>query len=465
MPLFVEYIRQFGRFQRNARLYLISNALSGVTLGIITVLYNLYLIALGYNTAFVGLVLFVGTIGAGAAIFPAGFCIDRLGGKAILIWASVLIGIAGAGQMLFRSSVPLLVSCFIVGIGGAFILVVNAPYLALNSTEQERPHVFSLNIVVTLVTTVIGEMFGGVLPLWFRHIPWLMATLPSWCSWCLASSLQARSYQLALLLAGVIAVPSFLPLFLLSDDRPQWGTQRTRERHPVLSPLQRWQQFRLRFFSVLCERSLWRWLLSPLSILTLIQVCIGFGAGLFLPYFNIYFVQHLGASPALFGFLDALANTLNAISTLLAPWLMLRYGKMFTMIVPRLLSLPLMLLIGLTSYLPLAAFLYPLRQGLMDMSQGILQVFSMEAIPLKSRGIANSSYQAAYQVAWAISASVSGFIIVHAGYAPIFIIAAIFYLIAIGLLWIRFGHGNTIDVQAEECAGSSGAEGSEVAHT
>ena len=31
MPLLVEYIQEFGRFQRNARLYLISNALSGVT--------------------------------------------------------------------------------------------------------------------------------------------------------------------------------------------------------------------------------------------------------------------------------------------------------------------------------------------------------------------------------------------------------------------------------------------------
>jgi hypothetical protein len=55
MSLLVEYVREFGRFQRNARLYLISNALSGVTLGIILVLYNLYLTALGYRPDFIGL--------------------------------------------------------------------------------------------------------------------------------------------------------------------------------------------------------------------------------------------------------------------------------------------------------------------------------------------------------------------------------------------------------------------------
>lgn len=95
MSLLVEYLRQFGRFQRNARLYLISNALSGMTLGIIQVLYNLYLVSLGYKTDFVGLVLFMTTVGAGLAIFPAGLCIDHFGSKAILIWASVAVGVAG----------------------------------------------------------------------------------------------------------------------------------------------------------------------------------------------------------------------------------------------------------------------------------------------------------------------------------------------------------------------------------
>src|SRR5438067_9609054 len=102
MFLLIEYVRQFGRFQRNARLYLMSNALSGITTGIILVLYNLYLASLGYGTDFIGLVLFVITIGAGVAIFPAGLCIDRLGGKFVLIWASVFIGLAGIGQILFR---------------------------------------------------------------------------------------------------------------------------------------------------------------------------------------------------------------------------------------------------------------------------------------------------------------------------------------------------------------------------
>ncbi len=165
---------------------------------------------------------------------------------------------------------------------------------------------------------------------------------------------------------------------------------------------------------------------------------MGLGAGLFLPYFNVYFVQHLGASSALFGLIDATANTLNALATLLAPLLALRYGKVMITAVTRLLSIPLMLLVGLTGYLPLAASLYPFRQGMADMSNGILQVFSMEQVPHERRGFANSSYQAAYQLTYAISASIGGVIIAKAGYAPVFIMGAIFYIAMVSLLWLRF---------------------------
>src|SRR5215469_9986050 len=146
MRLFVEYMRQFGHFQRNAQLYLLTNALTGMSGGIILVLYTLYLSALGYDTNLIGLVFFVATLGVGVAIFPAGVCVDRFSGKAILIWSTVLIGIAGMGQILFRNPLLLCSSVFLVGIGIAFQLALNAPFLTTNSTPVERAHLFSLNI-------------------------------------------------------------------------------------------------------------------------------------------------------------------------------------------------------------------------------------------------------------------------------------------------------------------------------
>jgi len=178
---------------------------------------------------------------------------------------------------------------------------------------------------------------------------------------------------------------------------------------------------------------------SAFFILVLVYVLTGFGAGLFIPYFNIYFVQHLNASPALFGLIDGGANAITALLTLTAPRLVQRLGKINTITLTRLASIPLLLTIGLTSILPLAALFYLFRQGAMDMSAGILQVFSMESVSEKHRGLANSSYQAAFQVPWAVAAPIGGLMIVHFGYPPIFVLGAFFYILTIIILWAKFG--------------------------
>ena len=496
----LEYARRLGRFQRNARLYLINNALSGVTAGIVLVLYNLYLYSLGYHTDFVGFVLFAVTIGGGIAIFPAGICVDRFSGKAILIWSNLLIGLAAMGQILFRQPVPLLVSGFVEGVAFAFTLVVNAPFLTRNSSLQERPDLFSMNISLGLITLVVGEVLGGALPLWFRSQHWLMAPLPAWAAPVLASQPDPRSYQLALLFAGIIAAPSLVPLFMLHDNQPNWQTVGAREvgqgggglhgrpqniysddgrpqgsspHHattpaptdieqkqlvmgkseraiaripaPTMTTIERtradWHSFR----SNITSAHLKALLRSPFFFLMLVYLLTGLGAGLFIPYFSIFFVHGLKATSALFGLIDGGANGLTALTTLAAPWLAARIGRVNAIALTRLLSIPLLLIIGLTGILPLAALLYPFRQGVMDMSNGVLQVYSMEAVSEKFRGLANSSYQAAYQVPWAITASLSGLIILHIGYAPIFLLGALCYVLAIMVLWGRFGRaGGTI---------------------
>ena len=435
MQHFLNYLRQFGHLQRNARLYLLSNALSGMTTGIFLVLYNLYLTSLGYRADFVGVTLFVGTIGAGLAIFPAGVCVDRWSGKWILIGASLAIGLSGIGAILFRQPGPLLVCAFFTGVGTAFALVINAPFLTRNSVPTERPDLFSLNIMLTQITTVLGELLGGVLPVWFAHSSWWMAPLPSWLNWLLDSQAEPRSYQLALLVAGLIALPSFIPLFLLKNDLPpreHTRGERTRSTLP-------WRSWLLSARTWTRPAALHVLLLSPFFALVLVQTLTGLGAGLIIPYFNLFFVRHLHASSALFGLIDGAANGLTALTTLLAPWLARRVGRVSSIALTRLYSLPLLLTIGFTGSLPLAAGLYPLREGLMDMSNGVLMVFSMEEVEERHRGLANSAYQASYQLAWAITSSVAGLIIVSSGYSPLFIGAALCYLATIALLWGRFG--------------------------
>ena len=72
----------------------------------------------------------------------------------------------------------------------------------------------------------------------------------------------------------------------------------------------------------------------------------------------------------------------------------------------------------------------------MDMSVGLLQVYSMESVPPERRGFANSSYQAAFQAVQALTTPLGGWIIARSGFAPVFVGAAVLYLLAIVLLWL-----------------------------
>jgi len=115
-------------------------------------------------------------------------------------------------------------------------------------------------------------------------------------------------------------------------------------------------------------------------------------------------------------------------------WLATRIGKVNTMVWTRLISIPLMITIGLTGFLPLAATLYLFRQGMMDMSQGISRFSLWRPSQSSGGGVANSSYQASFQVAEAATTPVGGLMIVHLGYSSVFFLAAAFYLPAIGIL-------------------------------
>jgi predicted MFS family arabinose efflux permease len=105
----------------------------------------------------------------------------------------------------------------------------------------------------------------------------------------------------------------------------------------------------------------------------------------------------------------------------------------------------------------------------MDMSSGVLQVYSMEAVAEQYRGVANSGYQAAFLVPWALMAPIGGVIITHFGYPAVFIGGALSYLLASLILWGKFSRGrkkefehvgesDTGGIMAEEKSGISSSE-------
>ena len=75
------YIHRVKLFSRNARLYMIHVVGMDVIYGTWSVMFNLYLLGIGFDVSFIGLRILVASIASAVVSIPAGVISDRIGRK------------------------------------------------------------------------------------------------------------------------------------------------------------------------------------------------------------------------------------------------------------------------------------------------------------------------------------------------------------------------------------------------
>jgi len=442
----------FGRFRalgRNARLYLVSNAIQAVSVGAIAILYTLYLAALGYGTDFIGVTVIVATIGGGLGIIPANPLVRRFGWRTMLLASDLVGGVSILAQIVAPTAPVILLTSLGVGASVAIVFVINTPLLTAYSTPRERTALFGLNNAIAFIGGILGTLLGGALPELFarpdiRDLSLMRALRP-----LLVAPDQAHIYELSLLAAGVIALPSLIPVLLMRDEPRQESAPALPL--PAAAPLplplsaERGGQgmrtspapLRKRLASALAAARIIA--TGVIGRFSLEQAIVGFGAGMFVPYVSLYFVNRLHVSPLTFGALSAVLSVAVALASLLAAPISERFGRMRASVVAQTASLPFLLALGLFPVFWLAAIAYVTRAALMALTNPPLQTFYMEAVPDERRVLASSASNVGFQMAWSLGAGAGGWLIAIAGYRRPFMTAAPCYGIGAALLVIWFG--------------------------
>lgn len=411
---------RFGHLRRNARLYLIANTLQSFTAGAIGVLYTLFLNGLGYGTTFIGAVVFVTTAGGALGIFPASALIRRLGWRAMLLWSYLIGGVAIFLQLIAPTPAITLITSLGVGASVAVILVLNAPFLAAHSESEDRNAIFGLNNALGFLAGVTGTLIGGLLPLWVAsgfaaQLPWLVALRPF-----LLADPQARVYQVAMLASGVVAIPSVIPILLMREVKRDvrsatMGEAAAGARELLGERLVAWWRR---------AREVARGAIGRLSFS---QALVGFGAGLFFPYLNIYFVNQLGATTAYYGALTATVTAALALISLLSAPLADRFGRARVILTGQVASLPFLIAMGAGPTLAIVSVCYVLRSVLMNTGAAPLQALLMDTATPEHQVLASNTYNVSWQGAWAVGAVLGGGLIALGGYSAPFYVAAVFY--------------------------------------
>lgn len=384
---FVEAARSFSR---PARLYLASEFLLWTGHGIASVVFNLYLVESGFSEGFVGRAIALNGLGLALSALPAGILAERWGRRRTLMLGVVLEAI---GHALRASTVEpglVLATSFAVGAGQSLFQIAAAPFLTEHSTPRERTHLFSTFFAAALLAGVVGSVVGG-------GIPDLLRTLAP------ALGLFA-SYRIALWIGALFAILSVAPLLRL----------RGLHEAQTLVPAVRLPREAVRS-------------LAPVALNALL---VGMGAGLVIPFMNLYFKDRFDCSSARIGAIFAVAQIVTAGASLAGPALARRFGILRTAVASQLLSLPFLITLGAEQHLSFAVVAFWMRATLMQASTPLVQTFVMEVLPAELRARSTSLNNLVWNLGWALSATMAGTIIEHFGYAVPFYFTAALYLIA-----------------------------------
>lgn len=397
-----EYASRVGAFRTNARLYLVNMVVAGAGMGIFRLLFNFYILSLGYDEVLVGRLVTTSSMASLLVALPCGYLADRLGRKSTLLIAGVFTSLSFLGMVIWPAVGILYLSNVLFGVAQSLAAVTMGPFLMENSGEVERTYLFSIASGLQMASASVGNWIGGFLPTWvaaFRDI----------------GPTDSVAYAGSLLAVSVLEALAILPLILLRNPRLEHSDR------SVFEPL-----------SYAKENPV---LLSKLILPMLIT---SIGAGLIMPFMNVFFRQVHHQPDPVIGSLFAWGSLAMGVGLLIAPPLADRMGKIQMVVITQALSIPFLIMLGYSPWFWLSTAAYYVRLALMNMNTPVYNTFVMEQVEPKARATVASLVNMSWSFGWAFSPMLSGWLQVNYGFGPAFLGTIILYTISIVLLWVFF---------------------------
>jgi MFS family permease len=404
------YITRMRMFSSNARLYMIHVVGMDVIHGTWEVVFNLYLLAIGFDVSFIGLRILIRAISAGVMYIPAGLISDRIGRKMSFILGDGMGAIMSLIAISTGNPILILGTAAIGGVFGSLHGVSEAAFMAENSEDYERIHLFSVADGTRTAAAIIGSVLAGLVPL-------LLANGDT--------ETLVNMYRLVAYLGIVIWFTSLIPALLLK--------QGTLEKNKVPLTLRT-------MFSNVKNPDLILKLSLPAAI-------IGFGAGFTLPLMNVYFHEGLGTTEIEIGVIFAAGQALLVVASFLAPFIAIRLGKVRAIVLTQLVSVPFIVLLGYVaelsdvvgSFVVVAVIAYVARITTMDVSGPIREAFGMELLDPSERGTQVGIQRALAAGLFGLAGFFGGQMMDAGDFRTPFFIMAALNLCSVTLFWMFFG--------------------------
>lgn len=374
--------------------YLFASALFDFGEFIFFLLYNLYLLELGFDEKFIGRLTASATAGTFVGIIPAAAFTRRFG-----LRTAVLIAILGtAAATAFRALViwqpGMLAGAFMNGLFMSFWAVSLPPAIADLTGPRNRTFGFSLITSIGIGSGVLAGFIGSRIPevLLYLHL-------------CVTSLAAKRS---ALVVGSSLAALALVPALLLQFG-PVLKAERLKKQYP---------------------RGAFVWgFMGALFIWTM-------GTGGFNPFFSVYLAKHLHLGLGTIGIVFSTAQMAQVVAIPLAALVVRQMGQVLGIATLQFATGLCLLALAVVSSPWAAALLYVTYMSVQYMSEPCLLSMLMTRVERSEQSGASALNFLTTALAGMLAASVSGAILPVFGYKPTLIVCAAFIAMAAGMFYV-----------------------------
>ena len=342
-------------------------------------------------------------IGALIFAFPLGIYIRGKKLKPFFLLAAIIVPITSALiiESVHNETIPLIKLSFLLwGVGMMLMRVCSLPFIIRNTTQDNSTEALSLSASTWSLATI----FSGII---ISGLDWM--NYYSFGSWIIY--FNERNILWIITILGISAIIFALRISEKAPDNIQKDST---------------------VFSLYKQYD-WKVIIKALSPLIMISI----GAGLTIPFVNLFFnsVFHLSASE--FSILGSITAFLVFTFSLLVPSIRKKYGYWFTIVIVQAISICCLIVMALMELyvnysfaLIVALIAYIFRQPLMHMAHPASNELLMNYVGKRNQELISALSSSLWSASWFVSAKVFEWLrLLDFQYYEIFLITAGLYII------------------------------------
>ena len=408
--MLLNILRSYTDLPRNIHLlFLLEFSLSLIHVAFILIL-NIYLRKQGFSDPEIASFNSLRFVGALAFALPLGIYIRGKKLKPFFKVASLMVPLTSAMiiEAIHFSIVPLIQLSFLLwGVGMMLMRVCSLPFIIRNTSTDNSTEALSLSAATWSLSTI----FSGLL---ISGLDWI-------------SNLKILDHIITFNEHGILWIITLIGIcsYIFSKKLNEESYKNDEKKNDIFS-LHRTYDWKIIFKAI-----------SPL-------ILISIGAGLTIPFVNLFFNSIFGFTSSTFSLLSSLTAMLVFIFSLLVPTLRKKYGYWMTIVLVQSLAIICLVIMSSTEIyathtyaVVIAVSAYIFRQPLMHMAHPASNELMMNYVGKKNQELISALSSSLWSASWFISAKIFEWLrLLEFRYFEIFLITAFLY--AMGVILYGF---------------------------